>query len=92
MKNKLTLFNIASETGKTRAGGGAGVSNPKKNDTVVFELFVHKVLKYYTGRYYFNACARQKYFYKANLRWRSFIFSLLAKNWQMRTAGRQEGY
>lgn len=48
--------------------GRVSVSNLKKNDTVVFDLFFHKVLKYYMGRYYFNAHARQKYFYKANLR------------------------
>lgn len=45
--------------------GRVSVSNLKKNDTVVFDLFL---LKYYMGRYYFNAHARQKYFYKANLR------------------------
>lgn len=40
--------------------GRVSVSNLKKNDTVVFDLFLHKVLKYYMGRYYFNAHARQE--------------------------------
>lgn len=76
--------------GESRAAKGRGsVSNLEKNDTTVFYLFVHKVLTDYMGRYYFNARAKTNAVCKANLRWKSFIFSsrLIHAAWRQRGCG-----